>query len=198
VSAKSIRQSRKDVLVKVICEQLGSPQQRTNIACEVRRQLELWVKLDSKLAASIKNAKALSKSAREFRELFGTFRAKGQKDKFADLLKATFAGGRFETPDGAGEGIGPFEIIDSQLEWLTHIAGPDVRFDTTKRLAAEAAAALTRQFSQRPMTLDQLLTLAPPVYEFMTGELLHGDLERACRAVLAVDHAVARAKARKS
>jgi hypothetical protein len=167
--------ARRDALVEAIRVQLGAD------AGEVRKQLELFREVDSKLA-SIGNAKAISRGAKEFRAKFRGFRAKGQQDSFADLLQATLPRS--------------FEVIDRELEWLTRIVGPDPRFDRTKWLSAECARILvgirlifndgeliyvTR--AGEPAMAADLCGIVHLVYEYLGGEP-DQSLARACRAVL--------------
>jgi hypothetical protein len=171
---------RRDGLINAICARLGSPQQRTNIAGEVRQRVELYIWANSMLTArGLKNAKATSKAARELRAVICTSRPKGEKATYAELLRAA--------PDSVAEGIRPLELFDRWLAWLEGITGPDVRFESKKWCAADCMRGLIEQFLQEPPRANAaegpMRVGTSYVYELMGGE--PGlDLERACRVVL--------------
>jgi hypothetical protein len=132
------------------------------------------------------NIKRINRAAKQFHDKFLGF--KTQDGKFVDLLKQTFPGWYIDTPDGRQK-IGPFEVIDRQLEWLMNApGGRNATFDEATFNDAFIAHMLIVEFSQLAPTgtiKGPLHAITGYIQELRTGdEPKPANLKRAVYAVL--------------
>jgi hypothetical protein len=131
------------------------------------------------------NLKRINRAAKKFRAKFHAF--KTRDGKFVDLLKQTFPGWDIDTPDGR-QRIGPYEVIDRQLEWLASApGGRNATFDEPTFNDAFIAHMLIVEFSQEAPTGNikgSLHAITAYVQELRTSdEPKPANLKRAVYAV---------------
>jgi hypothetical protein len=175
--------SRETIIAKICKELQPSGKDAAALAAQIRGRLDLLTVTSSRLT-SIGNAAAISKAAKEFRIEF-------HESKLGGLLKETGVPAIFKSPgedkadDQGRGGIGAFEVIDLQLESLTHVTGPAPQSDISKHLTGLWARILIDNFSERSSRHREtsLRIIVPLIHELRTGEQ-DKPLKRICDAAI--------------
>jgi len=148
----------KEELIGIICKQLQPLRQPDIDITKAVKQKQKWLaRAIAAVSEAPINIKAINKAAKELRT----------------LLKNTF--------------FGRFKELDEQLQYFEKIKGPDIRHDRPKKLTAEWARTLIKEFSlKRPTNNPKgpLRVISGLIYQYTTEQEKEFDFERACELVL--------------